>query len=308
MSQPCSVLAPVAITGAMIISSTVPETDYGVYNAATSYTIGQRCISTVTHRIYESVSASANVGHDPTDLINQFGAVPWWVDQGPTNRWALFDAFVSTQCVIASPLTIVLQPGSFNAVALFGLDADALSITVLDAPGGSAIYSYAGPLEASQPADYYEYFFDRFKPQTDFLATGLEAFNNAQITITLTKVTGPVKCGLIALGDMKPIGLTEYGAKVTPNSYSFIDVDRFGRTTITPGANTTDMALTAKLGIAEANTVHATLKSVQAVPCVWIATDLTDYSPLRVFGLGTPALSYDGPDECTVTLDVKGFI
>ncbi|UOD30698.1 hypothetical protein INH39_02830 [Massilia violaceinigra] len=308
MSQPCSVLAPVAITGAMIISSTVPETDHAVYNPATSYTIGQRCISTVTHRIYESVSASANVGHDPTDLINQFGAVPWWVDQGPTNLWAMFDAFVSTQCVIASPLKIVLKPGSFNAVALFGLDADALSITVLDAAGGSVIYSYTGALEASEPADYYEYFFERFKPQTDFIATGLEAFNNAQITITLTKVTGPVKCGLIALGDMKPIGLTEYGAKVTPNSYSFIDVDRFGRTTITPGANTTDMSLQVKLGIAEANTVYATLKSVQAVPCVWIATDAADYASLRVFGLGTPTLSHDGPDECTVTLDVKGLI
>lgn len=308
MSQPCSVLAPVAITGAMIVSSTVPETDHAVYNPATAYALGERCISTVTHRIYESVSQSPNSGHDPTNLINQFGAVPWWVDQGPTNRWALFDAFVSTQCSSASPLTVVLRPGSFNAIALFGLDADTLNITVLDAPGGNVIYSHSDDLEASSPADFYEYFFDRFKPQTDFIATGLEAFNAAQITITLTKVTGLAKCGLIAVGDMKPIGLAQYGAKVTPNSYSFIDVDRFGRTTITPGANTTDMSLQAKLDIADAPTVYAALKELQAVPCVWIATDLDDYSPLRVFGLGTPTLSYDSFNQCTVNLEVKGLI
>lgn len=308
MSQPCSVLAPVAITGAMIVSSTVPETDYGTFSMLKAYALGERCISTVTHRIYESVSASSNVGHDPTDLINQFGAVPWWVDQGPTNLWAMFDGYVSTKCSAASPLSITLRAGAFNAIALFGLEADSLAITVRDAPGGNVIYSYAGPLESSAPADYYEYFFDRFKPQSDFIATNIEAFNNAEITISLTKVTGLAKCGLIALGDMKAIGLTEYGATVTPNSFAFIDVDKFGRTTITPGANTTDMSLTAKLSISEAATVAETLKQLQAVPCVWIATDHVDYSPLRVFGQGKPTISFDGPEICTVNLEVKGFI
>ncbi|MDQ1925156.1 hypothetical protein [Massilia pseudoviolaceinigra] len=307
MSQPCSVLAPVAITGAMIVSSAVPEADYPTFSMLKAYALGERCISTVTHRIYESVSASSNVGHDPTDLINQFGAVPWWVDQGPTNLWAMFDGYVSTKSA-ASPLAITLRPGSFNSVALFGLEADGLSIAVRDAPGGNVIYAYSDDLEGSEPGDYYEYFFDRFKPQTDFVVTDLAAFNNAEITVTLTRVTGLARCGLLALGDMKPIGLTEYGAKVTPNSYSFIDVDKFGRTKITPGANTTDMSVTAKLGIAEAAAVYATLKEVQSVPCVVIATDLVDYSPLRVFGLPTPTLSFDGPDLCTVSLEVKGFI
>ncbi|NHZ34478.1 hypothetical protein [Massilia rubra] len=308
MSQPCSVLVPVKVTGAMIVSTSVLENDYGAYLPNKAYALGERCISTVTHRIYESVSASPNSGHDPTLLINQFGAVPWWVDQGPTNLWAMFDGYVSTQCTVASPLSVTLRVGAFNAIAMFGLDADRVDITVLDSPGGKAVYTYSDDLEGSDPPDYYEWCFDRFKPQTDFVGTGLEAYNDAQVTITLSKVTGPVKCGLIALGDMRPLGLTEYGAKVTPQTFSYVDVDKFGRTTIELGANTTDMSLVAKLGISDAAAVYATLKELQAVPCVWIATDLVDYSPLRVFGLGTPTLSFDGPDLCTVNLEVKGFI
>lgn len=308
MSQPCSVLVPVKVTSAMIVSTSVPENDYGAYVPSKAYVLGERCISTVTHRIYESVSQSPNSGHDPTLLINQFGAVPWWVDQGPTNLWALFDAYVSTQCTVASPLTLTLRVGSFNAIALFGLEADRLGITVRDAPGGNVIYSHDDDLEGSDPGDYYEYFFDRFKPQTTFLVSGLDAYNNAEITISLSRITGQVKCGLVALGDMRPIGLTEYGAKVTPNTFSYIETDKFGRTTIELGTNTTDMSLVARLGIAEANSVFGTLKELQAVPCVWIATDAVEYSALRVFGLGTPTLSYDGPNLCTVTLDVKGLI
>ena len=307
MIQPCSILAPVKITSAMIVSSTVPETDYPVYAPTKGYILGERCISTTTHRIYESVSPSANAGHDPTDLINQFGAVPWWVDQGPTNLWALFDYYESTSCSSASPLSIRLRVGPFNSIALFGLDGDQLDITVWDFPGGAVIYTYSDDLEDSAPPDYYEWCFDRFVPQTEFIVTGLDAYHDAEILITVTKTTGLAKCSRIALCDMRPVGLAEYGAKVTPTTFSYIDTDKFGRTKIELGPNTTNMSLTAQLGIAEAASVYAMLKAHQDIPCVYIATDLTDYSPLRAFGLGTPTLTFNSPVLCTVTLDVKGF-
>ena len=109
------------IDDTILISSTVPESDYPAWSGSTSYTAGTRCISTVTHRIYECVTAHSN--KDPTNVVNQSGTTVYWLDIGPTNRWAMFDSEVSTQTEVVSPLTVVLHPGSFTGLYLAGLDA-----------------------------------------------------------------------------------------------------------------------------------------------------------------------------------------
>ncbi|MBP6708792.1 MAG: hypothetical protein KA223_06500 [Candidatus Accumulibacter sp.] len=301
------VLPPIALTDAMFVSSTVPETDYAAYAAGTTYAVGTRCISAVTHRIYESLRAS-NTGNDPTAIVNRAGTAPWWLEVGPTNRWAMFDSVVSTQTTVASPLTVVLRPGQFNAVYLGGLDADQLALTVRDAPGGAVIYDATLVLEGSAPADYYEHFFDRFKPQRDYLASGLDAYYTAEITLTLTKASGSVKCGILALGDLKPLGATMYGAKAKPKTYSYIDIDDFGSLTIKRRKATTDVSLSAMLKLDEANTTLETIQSVLDVPCAWIGNDLPEYGGLRVFGLGSGELTYDLPKDCKLSLTIQGLI
>jgi len=302
-----SVLAPVTIVDALLTSSTAPETDYAVWLVGSTYAVGNRVISTVTHRIYESLRAS-NIGHDPTDILNRTGTTPWWLDVGPTNRYAMFDGEASTQTVIASPLTVVLHPGAFNSVYLAGLDGDALSITVKDSPGGSTIYTYTGDLEASEPPDYYEYFFDRFQPQTDFLASDIPSYINAELTVSITKVTGSVKCGVLALGDLRPLGLTQYGAKAKPKTYSYIKIDEFGNNVIKRRKSAKDMSASSFVKIEEANLVLDTITELLDVPCVWIGTDIQEYSGLRVYGLGSAELSYDQPQVATLNLTVQGLI
>jgi hypothetical protein len=307
MSEFLSVLVAVDITDAMFISSTAPETDHAAWSSGTTYTVGQRCISTTTHRIYESL-ANANVGKDPTDIANRTGSTVWWQDVDPTNKWAMLDGEVSTQTVLASPLTIVIRPGFFNALYLGGVDAENLSVEVRDAPAGNIIYSFSGALEASMPPDYYEHFFDRFKPQTDFLASGIDQYNDAEVSLTLTSATGTVKLGVIALGDLRPLGKTQYGAKAKPKTYSYIKVDEFGKNKIKRRKAAKDMSLSAWLKLEEANSVLETITSLLDVPCVWIGTGLPEYTGLRVFGLGSGEISYDKPKDCLLTIDVQGLI
>lgn len=302
-----SVLAPIPITDALFISSTAPETDYAAWASGTTYASGAFCISTVTHRVYQS-QAAGNIGHDPTDINNRAGATVYWTDYGPTNKWAMFDGEASTQTVIASPLTVVLRPGYFNSLYLAGLDAETIAITIKDAPSGATIYSYTGALEGSAPADYYEYFFDRFKPQTDFIVGGIDPYNTMEVTLTLTKTTGPVKCGVLAVGDLRPLGQTQYGAKAKPKTYSYIKTDDFGNTKIVRRKATTDMSATAWMELAEANTVLQTIRDLLDVPAVWIGTDLPEYGGLRVFGLGSGEISYDHPQDCLLSLSVQGLI
>jgi hypothetical protein len=256
--------------------------------------MGARCISAATHRIYESAIAG-NVGRDPTNIVSRTGATIYWIDVGPTNKWAALDGEISTQTVSALVQTVVLRPGPLNALFAAGIDADAYSVSVKELAGGTVVFSDDGVLESSQPADYYEYFFDRFRPQTDLLVTDIPPYAQTEVTVSFTKSSGDVKCGVLAVGDLRPLGSTQYGAKAKPKTYSSIKLDEFG-------------TASAEIPIEEANSGLATVTELLDVPAVWVGTDLPEYSGLRVYGLGSGELSYDNPKLALLSINVQGLI
>lgn len=308
----CSALAPVAITAAMITASSLSVEDPNpAWSSVTAYTVGQRVYLASTHRVYEATGMAGNTNKDPSLPANQFdaaGVATFWIDAAPTNKYAMFDAVVSTQTSGTSPLSITLTPGYFNGFALFGLDADSMTVVVKDAPGGTVIYSHSGPLEGSAPADYYEYFFDRFKPQTQFIATGIDPYNNAEITLTLTKASGPAKIGMFAIGDMRPLGAPLRGASVEPIDFSYISTDAFGTTKVTKRNNATGLVISAKMEIEDANATLATVKELLGVPVVVVGSTATMYEALTVFGLMSARQQYDDYGEPVINITVKGII
>ena len=77
---------PFGITDAMLTSSTVAETDYTAWNAATAYTAGDFAIRTTatTHAIYLRLISGTTATAPEDDATN-------WVRVSATNRWKMFD-------------------------------------------------------------------------------------------------------------------------------------------------------------------------------------------------------------------------
>ncbi len=307
MSALLSLMKPVTMADAILTSSTAAETDYTAYSAGTTYAVGNRCISTTTHRVYESLIAG-NVGNDPTLIDNRIGTTPKWSDVSATNKWKMFDDQVASQTSVASPLTAVLHPGFVNAIGLLGLDAETITVTVKDAPAGNTIYSYTGSLEGSTPFDYYEYFFSPFQPLTDFIVSGIDPYADMQVTVTLTKASGNVMCGMLQVGDLVPLGTTQYGAKAKPKTYSYIKINDYGENEIIKRKKAKDLTATAWLKLEDANNVLDTIGSMLDVPCIVICSDRADYSGLRSFGLVSGEISYDHPQDCLLSVSVNGLI
>lgn len=309
-----NIMAPAEITDAMIVSSTIsPEDSAPAWNSGTTYALGNVVYMASTHRRYESLQAG-NLNKDPSVLANQFnsaGEGTWWLDLGPTNLWAMFDSMVSTASSHASPLTVVLKPGAFNGFALFGLDGDHIHITARETTGGPIYYEYDADLEDSAPPDYYEYFFDPFKPQTQFIATGLPPFAMAEITVTITRGTGECKIGMFAIGLFSSIGAPLRGATAEPIDYSYIQTDQFGVTTIKKRHNATGLTISGKSDVEEAGNVLSTVKRLLGTPCVVIGSIKENYGGLTVFGLVSGRMVYapdNAVDEVTLNLTVKGLI
>lgn len=299
-------LQPIEVTDTVLISSTVVEPtitgtniDPPLYNAATTYAVNA-IVRRPNHKRYRS-RINSNTGNTPESSPIQ------WKDIGAVNKYAMFDNASNTKTYGSSPLTVVLRPGFFSGIFLGEIDAAAISITVKDAPGGAVIYSYSGALDGAMPGDWYEYWFGGFKPVSDFYVDGIEPYYNCEVTITLTG--GPeVSCGILAIGDPKPLGQTQFGAKAIPVDYSYIKTNDFGETEIVKRHSAKSMTLTAFLEQAEADAALQSVTDSLGVPCVWIGTDVAGYGGLRVFGLGSGEVSYESPSHALLTVNVKGLI
>ena len=307
MSASLSVLVPIPVVGSVLASSNVAEADYAPWAVGTTYAKDARCISVATHRIYQSAVAG-NIGHDPTDIASRTGTTVYWIDVGPTNRHAMFDGEVSTQTSVATSLTVALRPGALNSIYAAGIDAETYSVAVTDGPGGTSVFAVSGELESSAPADYYEHFFDRFLPQTDLLVTGIPPYIGGEVVVTFSKIAGTVKCGVLAIGDLRPLGSTQFGAKAKPKTYSYIKTDELGNNSIKRRKSARDMSASARIPIREASSVLDTITELLDVPAVWVGTDLADYTGLRCYGLGSGELSYENAVEALLTLNVQGMI
>lgn len=308
-----NIIIPTAITDAMIGAGTTiaePSATETAWASGVSYVAGDVRIRATTHRKYRCAVAHTSAStptpeNDPTR----------WVDVGPTDRWAPFDRYTNTRATSVTSMTYVLNPGYVNALALYGLIGAQYSITIKDAPGGATIYSRTGYL-TQDPQGWYEYLFVAQPAVDKLVLQNLPIRPTAEITITITAATGqPVGIGMIVVGDFVPIvgdtaewGGVQYGATAEPVTYSYINTDEYGNTTIVRRHAATNMRATVMLPRKYADAALQRLQSVLDQPVACIATTSTGYDGLNVFGLiSTAPVSYDSFGTASIDINVKGL-
>ena len=304
------VLVPIALTSAMLTSSTIAEPAAGetAWVSAASYTLGDQRIRSTTHRVYEAL-----VTHTGRTDLPEVDDV-YWLDVGPTARWAAFDTEISTQSTVATNMTYVLRPGFFNAIAFYGMDGAAISLIVKDAPGGSVIYAYSGDLY-NLPLDWYDYAFGLTTKRNKLILKDITPYPDAEVTITVTAGAGiTVKAGMIMMGDLRPLlgeaawGGAEYGVSAEPVNYSRITTDKYGTTSIVKGRSVTDMRGKVLMPKSNADYFLAQVQDVLSTPCAVITTDALGYDGLNVFGLLSGSMTYDSFGTASFNFLVKGLV
>jgi len=218
---------PIDITAAILTSTTLSEPQAGspdpepIYSTGTTYALDGVAIDTATHLKYRSLVAS-NLNNALTDTTK-------WECIGATNKWAMFDTTRNVQSEGTSPLTVVLTPGErFDSLALTGMEADQLDITITSVIGGGTVYSETVDLLYRSTVSWYTYFHGAFYYKSELLRTDLPPFSDAIITLTLTNAGSPsttVKCGPIGIGMKEYLGEVELGANSDRRNYSTVNRD-----------------------------------------------------------------------------------
>jgi len=295
------IIKPVTITDAVFTSSSRAEDDYAAWSSGTAYVVGNRCIRTTTHRIYECLVNNTNF----TPETNTSGLTPKWLDIGPTNKWAMMDAQWGTQTSKTESLQVVLTPGAaIDSLALLNLVASSGSILVTS--GGLPVYYADLALEGRFGVyDWFTYFYEPISYATDVVNLDIPAYIDAVVTVSLTYPAGTVLIGNLIMGLQYDMGGTQYGATAGIIDYSTKTTDAFGFTTITPRKYSKRMAANLEIPSSRIDDILNTLALYRSTSLVWIGADDL-YSALMVYGyykdfeinIAYPELSF-----CSITIE-----
>jgi hypothetical protein len=292
------VIKPILIPYASLISSNAAET-VSAYNPAINYTPGQQVYIAATETVYECVQNN-NLGYPPP-------ASAYWIEIGPTNRWAMFDSQISTATTRAASLTVQVKTPYVNSLALFGLVGQSITVTARDAVAGNIIYTKTQTLDGTIITDYYMYFFEPFVQLGEFIVTDIPPYIDCHITIAITSGS-TVAIGSALFGTVYFLGDAEYGASAGIIDYSRKETDQFGTTTFIRRAFSNRMNINLMLDNVTLNKVRNILADVRATPCAWIGTDEPGYEPLSLYGFYRDfSLEIAYPTKSYCSLEIEGL-
>jgi hypothetical protein len=316
-----NVLKPVAITtDAQLQASDAPDSSDPAWLVGTTYALGDTV--KYQHVRYESLQAS-NTGHTPGGVGNT-----WWLELGPTNPWAMFDNQTSTSTTKTGDLVVVLFPGvAVNSVATLGITgcSSVKCEMFRDAGLTMSIYSFTKDLDNTDIITWYDYFFSPYDVLTDLLFGGIVSreeadatgevtvvppYTNCRVRLTFYATTPStvVKVSSVLVGTTVELGTVAPGASAGINDYSVKETDGFGTTTLVQRAFSKKANYTITTPNVELRRVYSTLTALRATPCVWVASDDYNLSPLTVFGFYKDfSLLVEYIDYSTFSLEIEGL-
>jgi hypothetical protein len=295
------VIAPHAITEAMLTSSTLAETEYSAWSAVTGYTTGQRAIK--SHKVWESASGGTNTNHDP---VADDGT--WWLEVGPTNRWAMFDGSVSTASTDTVDIVVVITPGLIvDSVAIIAGIGSSVRVQMHD--GATSVYDMTQSLDSTPIDDWEDYFFADQVLTGELLFQGLPRYLSGIITVTIAASSGQAAAGAVVLGRLHDIGDTRPGASAGITDYSRKEADDFGTLSLVQRNFAKKSQQQMVLTTSQLRRVQSVLAGLRATPAVWIGDDDTEtFAPLVIFGwYRSFGIDIPGPFYSYCTLEIEGL-
>lgn len=278
------ILIPLSITDNMLAAgTTIPVVDAAageVAWVAGSHPLGTR----VNHSgsIWEAVVANPGVtpGTDSTK----------WLLYGPSNRMAPFDDEFDTRATAAGSMTYVLRPGFFTGLALWGMQADHLTVQIYDQPGGVVVEAYDADLY-EQAMGLFELLFMPLRQRTKHYLRNLPLYPDAEVRITLSATGGgTVAMGMISVGHWDTLlgtgefGGVEYGATADVKSYSYMKRGDDGKPKRVRRGSATNVDCSVVIAAEQANHAVELLHQVQGRPVAFIASGMPRYDYLNGFG------------------------
>lgn len=291
---------PIAFAPAQLISTTA--TDPNPLWAAGPYAKGDKVLHphpdglAIVYHIYESLIDN-NTVEPGADAVS-------WLDVGPCNKCAMFDAKVSTQTTAASPLVVTIQPGDCTSnIGLLNLVGDSLTVEML--VGGVVEYTNTLSLQGAQIDDWWAYYLTPDEQVTQAIINDLPLYLNHQIRITLTG-PGTVAIGHCVYGTRQDLGDMQYGATATLVDYSGKTTDTWGTTAFVQRDYADEFSGQLLVKNTQLNSVKRLLRRLRATPTLYVGSEDERFRELFVaFGwIRSHRIAVPYPNESLLDVEI----
>lgn len=315
-----NILVPKTITPGMFMpGTTIPEVDASVgevlWVIGLNATVGMRRIwKDYTYECTKAITAAPENTYEPGSAN---AAALWLRDEGaPTNRMAPFDKYLFTKARRQGSLTYVLRPGFVNGLAVYGLEADKLTVAVRAA--GVDLISPINVELWQQAFGEWEYLFGDLQRGTYYVLKNLPIHPALEISITVSRNNANVEAavGFISVGNWKQLllpgpermGAAQYGVEATTRDYSYVEERKDGTYTEVPGRLATNINLSCVIDAVQAPAAKTLLDEVLGKVVAIEVSDLPRYGHLATVGKLTGTVRSTDWNSAQVDMQIKGNV
>jgi hypothetical protein len=234
----------------------------------------------------------------------------FWLDIGPSNKWAMFDSYNGTVTTDISSIDVTMNlTGRADSLALLSLANAVSARVVVSTIADGTLYDQTYVLTSTEGiSDWHAWFFEEIERASSLLLTDLPIYNNPTVRVVLTGTgTATMECGNLVVGQQKDLGRTLHdGAQIGIIDYSRKEADAFGNYTIVERAFSKRGSFKMRIAKAQVDGIHSTLSAYRATPAVYAAT--TDYGSTLIFGFFRSFdIEIDYPTESLVSIEIEGL-
>lgn len=267
-----------------VVGNTIPQlisTNVTNINAdwdnLTPYVVGEKAV--VDFLLYQCTVA--NTGENPTDPASTF-----WVNIGYANIYQMFNGNSTSYSVYSGvgDMEIVISGEDVDSIGLFGMTAN--TVTITQDNGGDETYNNTidTGFASEGVTDFWTWLFAPFPDSTstrDIVITDIPNYGNSEITIKLAG-EGDKSLGMLVAGQVRSLGMANFGTSVSDVDYSTKEPDGFGGYKIVERlfVKTVDYDVTMLTpNVAQAQQL---LSAYRTTPVAWIGDN--GYESTIVFG------------------------
>lgn len=296
---------PITVNNSVLVSSSIDEDDYPVWDSGTTYSAEDRVIVVgTTHKIYESV-VNSNVGQQPQlDTDNSH-----WIEVSATNRWKAFDGKLSDQASDTSSIYYeLLMPSNVTGIAIFNPEGTNLNITITS--GSTEVFNQDYDIIdlSGDVTDWLEYFTtDLSENYKNVILTSIPAYAGSTVEITITG--GSIaKVGEIVLGAVRTLGQSNYGTGLSILDFSTKETDTFGNYVVIERAFQDEVNFQFQVETGNVGKVKRWLSERRALPTVYFTDfDQEQYGGIAYGYYEDFDLPLSGPSLSFATLSARGL-
>lgn len=256
------------------MSDYVPNyTDEIEWVSGVDYPVGTIVTRSSTHKTYYRVATGTGSGFTLASPPES-GDVLHWTEYGPTNKWSMFVLDRNTASIQPDMIQVLIRPGQrVDAIALSGLVADAVSITVHNASLGT-LYTHTTKLSVRATQDWSDYFFGAFSAQKPSVVRfDLPPVTDCTIAVTILHRGGIAECAALVAGMSINLGTTQAQPVSESLNFSKIERDSFGNSILVPRRTIPKTSQTLFIRKDQVNSIRAARTSLNAKPAIWSGLD-----------------------------------